>query len=121
MSAFLIKTLISALTIAAVTEVAKRNNTAASIIHSLPLTSLLAFVWLYLETKDSSLIGRHAFGTFWMVLPTLPMFLLMPQLIRHCGGVWPALTRQLCTFIETHLNLNPNPPCPTKPAPKPSA
>jgi hypothetical protein len=100
MSAFLIKTLISALTIAAVTEVAKRNNTAASIIHSLPLTSLLAFVWLYLETKDSSLIGRHAFGTFWMVLPTLPMFLLMPQLIRHCGGVWPAM---ICGALMTFL------------------
>lgn len=74
-----------------VTEVAKRNNAAASIIHSLPLTSLLAFVWLYAETKDSALIGRHAFGTFWFVLPTLPMFLAMPWLIKKLGGFWPGL------------------------------
>ncbi len=91
MSYYLIKLFLSAGVIAAVTEIAKRNNAAASIIHSLPLTSLLAFIWLYTETKDSALIGRHAFGTFWFVLPTLPMFVLMPFLIRKLGGFWPAL------------------------------
>ena len=91
MSYYLIKLVLSAGVIVAVTESAKRNNAAASIIHSLPLTSLLAFIWLYTETKDSALIGRHAFGTFWFVLPTLPMFVLMPLLIRKLGGFWPAL------------------------------
>ncbi len=91
MSYYLIKIFLSAGVIVAVTETAKRNNAAASIIHSLPLTSLLAFIWLYVETKDSSLIGRHAFGTFWFVLPTLPMFVLMPWLIKKLGGFWPAL------------------------------
>jgi hypothetical protein len=91
MSYYLIKLFLSAGVIVVVTEIAKRNNAAASIIHSLPLTSLLAFIWLYSETKDSALIGRHAFGTFWFVLPTLPMFLLMPFLIRKLGGFWPAL------------------------------
>jgi hypothetical protein len=90
MAYYLLKLLLSAGVIVAVTEVAKRNNAAASIIHSLPLTSLLAFIWLYAETRDSVLIGRHAFGTFWFVLPTLPMFLLMPWLIRKLGGFWPA-------------------------------
>jgi hypothetical protein len=86
---YLLKLFLSAGVIVVVTEVAKRNNAAASIIHSLPLTSLLAFVWLYAETKDSALIGRHAFGTFWFVLPTLPMFLAMPWLIKKLGGFWP--------------------------------
>lgn len=90
MAHYLIKLFLSAGVIVAVTEIAKRNNAAASIIHSLPLTSLLAFIWLYAETRDSALIGRHAFGTFWFVLPTLPMFLLMPWLIRKLGGFWPA-------------------------------
>ena len=91
MSYYLIKLFLSAGVIVAVTEIAKRNNAAASIIHSLPLTSLLAFIWLYSETKDSALIGRHAFGTFWFVLPTLPMFIMMPWLIKKLGGFWPAL------------------------------
>lgn len=86
-----LKALISGAVIVTVSELAKKNNTAASIVHSLPLTSLLAFVWLYAGTKDAALIGRHAWGTFWFVLPTLPMFLLMPWLVKKTGGFWPAL------------------------------
>jgi hypothetical protein len=91
MTYLIIKALLSGVIIAVVSEIAKRNNAAASIIHSLPLMSLLAFIWLYAETKDAALIGRHAYGTFWFVLPTLPMFLLMPWLIKQLGGFWPAL------------------------------
>lgn len=85
------KALLSGIVIVVVSELAKKNNLVASIVHSLPLTSLLAFLWLYAETKDAALIGRHAWGTFWFVLPTLPMFLLMPWLIQKLGGFWPAL------------------------------
>lgn len=91
MTYLITKALFSGLIIAAVSEIAKRNNTVASIVHSLPMMSLLAFIWLYSETKDAALIGRHAYGTFWFVLPTLPMFLLMPWLIKKLGGFWPAL------------------------------
>ncbi|MFZ4594471.1 MAG: DUF3147 family protein [Verrucomicrobiaceae bacterium] len=91
MTYLITKTLLSGLIITAVSEIAKRNNTVASIMHSLPLMSLLAFIWLYSETKDAALIGRHAYGTFWFVLPTLPMFLLMPWMIKKLGGFWPAL------------------------------
>lgn len=87
----ILKGLISGAVIVTVSELAKKNNTAASIVHSLPLVSLLAFIWLYTGTKDAALIGRHAYGTFWFVLPTLPMFLLMPWLIRQTGGFWSAL------------------------------
>jgi uncharacterized membrane protein (GlpM family) len=89
---FFLKCLCGGLVIAFVSEFAKRSNAAASIIHSLPVTSLVAFIFLYVSTKDAELIGRHAQGTFWYVLPTLPMFLLMPWLIRKCGGFWPGLT-----------------------------
>ena len=86
-----IKALLSGVIIAAVSELAKRNNTAASIVHSLPLVSLLALIWLYSETHDTALIGRHRFGTFWFILPTLPMFLAVPWLLRRGIAFWPAL------------------------------
>ena len=77
-----IKALVSGAIIVAVSEVAKRNNTAASIIHSLPLVSLFALVWLYSDTRDTALVARHMGGTFWFVLPTLPMFLAVPWMLR---------------------------------------
>ena len=95
---YLVKLLVSAGTIVTVTEIAKRNNYIAAIIHSLPLTSLLAFIWLFIEVqrkdgtdKASALIANHAFGTFWFVLPTLPMFLVLPWLLRRGWSLWTGL------------------------------
>ena len=86
-----IKAITSGGLIVAITEIAKRNNTAASIVHSLPLVSLLALIWLYGETRDTALVARHAAGTFWFVLPTLPLFLLLPYLLRRGIGFTPSL------------------------------
>lgn len=85
------KALLSGFLVVAISEVAKRNNTAASIIHSLPLLSLLALIWLYSDTRDAALAGRHMFGTFWFVLPTLPMFLVVPWMLRRGLSFWPSL------------------------------
>lgn len=87
----LTKALLSGLVIVTVPESAKRNNTLASIVRSLPLRSLVAFVWRIAETRDTALTGRYAFGTFWSVLPTLPLFLLLPLLFVRGWQFWPAL------------------------------
>lgn len=85
------KALLSGTIIVAIGELAKRDNTVASIVHSLPLVSILALIWLFADTRDTVLIARHAQGTFWFVLPTLPMFLILPALLRHGVSFWPAL------------------------------
>ncbi len=99
----IVKALISGGVIVAASELAKRNNTAASIIHSLPLVSLMTFVWLYSESKDAPLIGRHAYGTFWFVLPSLPLFLLMPWLIRRFDSFWAALSAGILLTIALYF------------------
>jgi len=92
MSALLIvRALLSGALVVGIGELAKRNNTVASIVHSLPLVSLLALIWLYADTRDNPLIARHMTGTFWFVLPTLPMFLAVPWLLRSGWSFWPAL------------------------------
>ena len=95
----LTKALLSGAVVVAVSEFAKRDNTLASIVHSLPLMSLVAFLWLFAETRDTALIGRHAFGTFWFVLPTLPLFLLLPALFKRGWHFWPALTVGLVVTV----------------------
>lgn len=95
----LTKAFLSGIVIVAVSEFAKRNNTLASIVHSLPLMSLVAFIWLFAETRDTALIGRHAFGTFWFVLPTLPLFLLLPALFKRGWQFWPALAAGVAVTV----------------------
>lgn len=87
----LVKALLSGLVIAAVSEIAKRNPSFGALVVSLPLVSLLAMVWLWRDTHDRTRLAAHAEATFWYVLPSLPMFLVLPLLLRHGVGFWPSL------------------------------
>jgi hypothetical protein len=89
--AFIIKVLMSALLIGAISEIAKRNPTLGALVASLPLVSILAVIWLWRETQDPVLIASHLTATFWLVLPSLPMFLVIPMLLRSGMGFWSAL------------------------------
>ena len=76
---YILKIFISAGLIVLISEVSKKLPLLGSLIASLPLVSVLGMIWLYGETKDVTRIADHAEGTFWYVLPSLPMFLLMPM------------------------------------------
>lgn len=79
---FLIKTLITAVVIAGVSELAKRWTPVAAILASLPLTSILAMIWLYHDTRDSAKVIELSNGIFWAVLPSLLFFVALPLLLR---------------------------------------
>jgi hypothetical protein len=80
---FFVKAAVSGLIIAVVSEVARRNATFGALIASLPLVSVLAMIWLWRDTHDPARRGAQAGATFWYVLPSLPMFLLIPLLLRR--------------------------------------
>ncbi|MGH6743128.1 MAG: DUF3147 family protein [Bradyrhizobium sp.] len=86
-----VKALISGVIIAIVSEIAKRSPGVGALILSLPLISILAFIWLWRDTGDQEGIAALAQSTFWFVLPTLPMFLVLPALLRGGVGFWAAL------------------------------
>jgi uncharacterized membrane protein (GlpM family) len=101
-----IRALLSGALVVAIGELAKRNNFTAAIVHSLPLISLLAVTWLFTETRDTALVARHMTGTFWFVLPTLPMFLVAPWLLRSGWSFWAALgTGTLLTVALYFLTM----------------
>ncbi|HUX90063.1 MAG TPA: DUF3147 family protein [Gallionellaceae bacterium] len=88
---YTIKILLSSLIIVAVSEIAKRSSMLGALLASLPLTSLLAFVWLYLDTGDVQKVASLSSDIFWLVLPSLPLFLLLPLLLKMGWGFWPSL------------------------------
>jgi hypothetical protein len=91
MAYYAIKTLVSALIIVAVSELAKRNTLLGALVASLPLTSLLAFIWLYLDTHDSARVAALSLDILWLVIPSLALFLVMPWLLRLGWGFWSSL------------------------------
>jgi hypothetical protein len=87
----ILKAAVSGVIVAIVSEVAKRYPGFGGLIASLPLISVLGMIWLWTDTRDPARMAAHAAGTFWFVLPSLPMFLLMPELLKRGVGFWPAL------------------------------
>jgi len=86
-----IKAAISGVIVAIVSETARRSPGLGALIVSLPLVSILGMIWLWRDTHDPQRMAAHVGATFWYVLPSMPMFLLMPALIRRGVGFWPSL------------------------------
>ncbi len=102
MTYYMIKLLLSAGIIVAVSEVAKVNTSLGALIKSLPLISILAILWLYLETKDTVKIAELSTGTFWLVLPTLPMFLVLPALLKSGMGFYASLCISIIAMLACY-------------------
>jgi hypothetical protein len=88
---FVIKCALSGVIIAVVSEVARRSPAFGALIVSLPLVSLLGILWLWRDTGDAERIASHAESTFWYVLPSLPMFLVLPAMLRAGVGFWSSI------------------------------
>ena len=84
------KYLITSAIVVLVSELARRSDRLGALLASLPLVTLLALIWLYLDKQPTAKIANHAWYTFWYVVPTLPMFLAFPWLLVRFG-FWPAL------------------------------
>ena len=89
---YIIKIAITSLIIVVISEVSKRLPLLGSLIASLPLISILGMIWIFQETKDTQKLITHTEGTFWYVLPSLPMFLLMPWMMRKGVSFYWSLT-----------------------------
>jgi hypothetical protein len=96
---YIIKVLLSSVTIVAITEISKRNTTLGSILASVPLVSLLAFIWLYIDTKDTTKIAELSQGIFWLVIPSLLFFILFPLLLKKNVDFWLSLGMSLSIMV----------------------
>lgn len=88
---YVAKVLLTAAVVVAVSEIAKRSTFWGAAIASLPLTSVLAFVWLYLDTGNSQRVADLSQSIFWLVLPSLTLFLVLPLLLRLGVTFWLSL------------------------------
>lgn len=88
---YVVKVAITAVAVVAVAEIGKRSSFWGAVLASLPLTSLLAFVWLYLDTGNGQAVAALSGSIFWLVLPSLPLFVVLAALLRAGWPFWPSL------------------------------
>ena len=112
---FFLKTIISAIIIVAVSEIAKKYTWTAAVIVSLPLTSLLAFIWLYWDTKDYQKVIELSYSTIVMSIPSFVFFIVLPILLKFKQNfvfslivsiISTAIAYAIFMFIIKKLNFN---------------
>ncbi|HEY5800284.1 MAG TPA: DUF3147 family protein [Burkholderiaceae bacterium] len=97
---------ISAVLLVAVAELAKRSSHLAALLASLPLTSLLAMLWLYRDTGSTAQVADLSLGIFWLVLPSLALFLVLPLLLRAGWGFWTSLAAAIAATVLCYAAMS---------------
>ena len=97
-----IKFAISAALIVGVSEISKRSSFLGGLLGSLPLVSLLAFVWLYRDTRDTAKVAALSTIIFWLVLPSLALFLALPVLLKRGVAFYPALGLAIAVMLACY-------------------
>ena len=87
----IIKAAISGVIVAAVSEIARRYPGWGGLVASLPLTSLLAMLWLWRDTSDAERVAELSVSTIWVFIPSVPLFIALPILIRSGVGFWASM------------------------------
>ncbi len=83
MNYYILKIVITTILIVAISEISKRSSLIGAILASVPLVSVLAMVWLYQDTKDINKINELSVSIFWLVLPSLALFISLPILLKQ--------------------------------------
>jgi hypothetical protein len=99
----LVKLSTSAVLMVAISELAKRASWLGGLLASLPIISLLAIVWLYLDTRDLEKVSDLSNAIFWLVLPSLSFFIMLPMLLRMKYSFWLSLGIALVVMIACYL------------------
>ncbi len=98
-----LKFLLSAALITLISEIAKRTERLGALVGALPWVAVLVMVWLAVEKQGSEKIADYSYYTFWYVLPTLPMFLLIPWMLNRGAGFVPSLLAGIALTIVCFL------------------
>ncbi|HEY8553346.1 MAG TPA: DUF3147 family protein [Burkholderiales bacterium] len=99
---YLVRVVVSALIIVVVAEIAKRSTVLGGLIASLPLVSILAFVWLYLDTRSTERVAALSYSIFWLVLPSLSFFLVLPWLLQKTGNFYLGLAGSIAIMLVVY-------------------
>ena len=91
MTAFWVRALLSGLIAALASTIARRQPALGALIVSLPLVSVLSMIWLWRDEGDPVRMAAYVQNTFWYFLPSMPMFLVIPMLLRRGVSFWPSL------------------------------
>lgn len=105
MAYYIIKVLITVVLIVAIAEISKKSTFFAAILASIPLVSVLAMFWLYVDTKDVTKVSALATSVFWLVIPSLMLFISLPLLLKQGLNFYLSMLLSIIITIACYFIL----------------
>jgi len=102
---YLAKVAISAVLIVLIAEIAKRSSMLGAIIASVPLLSVIAMIWLYVDTRNTEKVAALASSIFWLVIPSLVLFVAFPVLLRHGMSFYLSLALSIALTVLAYFAI----------------
>jgi hypothetical protein len=103
MAYYLTKVAITAVLVVLISEVAKRSSLVGAVLASVPLVSVLAMIWLYIDTRDVGRVSSLATSVFWLVIPSLALFVALPLLLRRGVQFYLALAVSIAVTVGCYV------------------
>ena len=91
MSFYIVKLLVTALLIVTISEVAKRSSVAGAVVAAIPLVSILAMTWMYIDTKETNAAVAFSSSIVWLIAPSMTLFIVFPILIKKGFGFYTSM------------------------------
>ena len=111
---YLIKIAVTTILIVVISEVSKRSSFVGALLASIPLISVMAMLWLYVDTKDAQKVSDLAISGFWLVIPSLVLFISLPVLLKNqvdfylslfLSIVFTIIAYWLMIFVLNHFGI----------------
>lgn len=103
---FVLKAVVSGLIVAAVSTIARRYPGWGGLVASLPLVSVMAMLWLYGETREPEKVAALAMSTFWFFLPSMPLFLIIPAMLRSGWSFGATMAVAVVVTLALYAGMN---------------
>lgn len=99
---FFIKTIISAVVISIVSVVSKKLPFLGAMIVSIPITSMLAIVWLYNDTHSTQKVMELSNSICLMVIPSIIFFIALSLSLKHNLNIYRSLALSCVVMIISY-------------------
>jgi hypothetical protein len=103
MTYYVVKIIITCALVVAISELAQRSSLAGAVLASVPIVSVLAMIWLYVDTRDVAQVSALSRDIVWLVLPSLVLFILLPVLLKRGFGFYPSLSVSIGATVLAYL------------------
>jgi hypothetical protein len=93
------KIILTAIIIVGVAQLSQKDTLLAAVLASIPLVSVLAMMWMNQDGASNEDIVNFSKDIVWLVIPSLLLFIVMPELIERGWNFYPALGGGLCATV----------------------